>query len=155
MRERPEIFLWKNECCKEFILDSTIRPWYTLQSKKALQEAAPVNEQRIMQVMLLDFYGDLLTDNQRECCALCFYEDLSLSEIAEVRGSSRQAVWDNIRHAEAALRAYEEKTGLIARFEKTRAGLGDVRQMVSSLKGVDAEQVAAILHRIDELTEAL
>ena len=47
--------------------------------------------------MLLDFYGELLTDKQRECFDLHYNEDLSLAEIAEQLGVSRQGVWDNIR----------------------------------------------------------
>ena len=80
-------------------------------------------EDRVMQSLLLDFYGELLTDKQRECCELHFNEDLSLAEIAEQVGISRQGVWDNIRRAEAALQEIEEKTGLIRRFSQTQKGL--------------------------------
>ena len=54
---------------------------------------------RLTRSMLLDFYGELLTDKQRECLDLHYNEDLSLSEIAEQLGISRQGVWDNIRRA--------------------------------------------------------
>ncbi len=76
-----------------------------------------------MQSLLLDFYGELLTERQRSCYDLHVNEDLSLSEIAEQCGISRQGVWDNIRRAESALREIEEKTGLIRRFEENRAAL--------------------------------
>ena len=79
-------------------------------------------EGRREQSMLLDFYGELLTDKQRECFDLHYNEDLSLSEIAEQLGISRQGVWDNIRRAESAMREIEEKTGLIRRFEDNRRG---------------------------------
>ncbi len=65
-------------------------------------------EDRVMQSLLLDFYGELLTDKQRECCELHFNEDLSLAEIAEQCGVSRQGVWDNIRRGTAALAELEE-----------------------------------------------
>ena len=74
--------------------------------------------------MLLDFYGELLTGKQRECFDLHYNEDLSLSEIAEQLGISRQGVWDNIRRAESAMEEIEEKTGLLRRFEENRAALG-------------------------------
>ena len=80
-------------------------------------------EDRRRQSLLLDFYGELLTDKQRGCYDLHVNEDLSLSEIAEQLGVSRQGVWDNIRRAEKTLTEIEEKTGLIARFEETRAAL--------------------------------
>ena len=58
---------------------------------------------RFTRSMLLDFYGELLTDKQRECFDLHYNEDLSLAEIAEQLGVSRQGVWDNIRRAETAM----------------------------------------------------
>ena len=79
-------------------------------------------ENRMMQSMLLDFYGELLTERQRSCYDLHVNEDLSLSEIAEQSGISRQGVWDNIRRAEQALREIEEKTGLVRRFTALRSG---------------------------------
>ena len=74
-----------------------------------------MEDSRAMQAILLDFYGELLTDKQRECFELHYCEDLSLSEIAEQCGISRQGVWDNIRRAESALHEMEEKTGLVRR----------------------------------------
>ena len=88
-----------------------------------------------MQSMLLDFYGELLTEKQRECYDLHFNEDLSLSEIAEQAGVSRQGVWDNIRRAEAALQEMEAKTGLIRRFRDTRRGLEALRELLGELRG--------------------
>ena len=108
---------------------------------------------RFMQSMLLDFYGDLLTDKQRECFSLYYNEDLSLSEIAEQRGISRQGVWDNIRHAEAALREIEEKTGLIARFEQTKAALLRLRDQLSVL--AQTPDISSAVEKIDELIASL
>ena len=108
---------------------------------------------RFMQSMLLDFYGDLLTDKQRECFSLYYNEDLSLSEIAEQRGISRQGVWDNIRHAEAALREIEEKTGLIARFEQTKAALLRLRDQLSML--AQTPDISSAVEKIDELIASL
>ena len=81
-----------------------------------------------LRTMLFDFYGDLLTEKQRECYDLHFNQDLSLQEIAEQYGASRQAVWDLVRRAESALREIEEKTGLVARAVKRRA---QVREMLA------------------------
>ena len=108
---------------------------------------------RFMQSMLLDFYGDLLTDKQRECFSLYYNEDLSLSEIAEQRGISRQGVWDNIRHAEAALREIEEKTGLIARFEHTKSALLQLRDQLSVL--AQTSEISSAVQKIDELIASL
>ena len=82
-----------------------------------------MEEGRLMHSMLLDFYGELLTQKQRDCFDLHYNEDLSLSEIANELGISRQGVWDNIRRAEAALTQIESKTGLIRRFIDTQRKL--------------------------------
>lgn len=103
-------------------------------------------EGRREQSMLLDFYGELLTDKQRECFDLHYNEDLSLSEIAEQLGISRQGVWDNIRRAESAMREIEEKTGLIRRFEENRRGLESLRKTlrrIEELSTGEAENLAA------------
>ena len=76
-----------------------------------------------LRTMLFDFYGDLLTDKQREYYDLHFNNDLSLFEIAEMSGTSRQAVWDIIRRSEQTLRDIEAKTGLVARAVKRRETL--------------------------------
>ena len=93
-----------------------------------------MSDSRLMQSMLLDFYGELLTEKQRECYDLHYNEDLSLSEIAEQSGISRQGVWDNIRRAEAALNQIEEKTGLIRRFTQNQSTLDRLREKLSQLR---------------------
>ncbi|MBQ3481010.1 MAG: YlxM family DNA-binding protein [Oscillospiraceae bacterium] len=96
-------------------------------------------EDRVMQSLLLDFYGELLTDKQRECCELHFNEDLSLAEIAEQCGVSRQGVWDNIRRGVAALEEIEAKTGLIRRFSETQNGLDRLDGTVRALLALPLE----------------
>lgn len=112
---------------------------------------------RLLQSMLLDFYGALLTDKQRECYDLHFNEDLSTAEIAEQSGISRQAVWDNIRRADAALRQIEEKTGLIARFHARQQSLAQMRreaQRLYELTDGEAQELAShLLEKIETLEE--
>lgn len=102
-------------------------------------------EDRVMQSLLLDFYGELLTEKQRLCCELHFNEDLSLAEIAEQCGVSRQGVWDNIRRAEAALEEIEEKTGLIRRFSETQKRLEAMDDTVRALQALPLSEEAAAL----------
>ena len=92
-----------------------------------------MEEGRLMHSMLPDFYGELLTQKQRDCFDLHFNEDLSLSEIANELGISRQAVWDNIRRAEAALTEIESKTGLIRRFTDTQRKLDGLSVKMAKL----------------------
>lgn len=74
----------------------------------------------ILEISLLyDFYGQLLSNRQREVMSLYHEENLSLSEIADEFGISRQGVHDTLKKAEKALQGYEDKLGLVSRFEET------------------------------------
>ena len=101
-------------------------------------------ESRWTQSMLLDFYGELLTDKQRTCFDLHYNEDLSLSEIAEQLGISRQGVWDNIRRAEAAMAEVEEKTGLLRRFEENRQALESLREKLRRIRELSTGEAASL-----------
>ncbi len=112
-------------------------------------------DDRLMQSMLLDFYGELLTEKQRRCYDLHFNEDLSLSEIAEECGVSRQGVWDNIRRAEALLKETEEKTGLISRFESTRQKLDELYPMLCALRDMPADKVGKSVEEVIRIVDEL
>ena len=75
-----------------------------------------MKNQTFRMTMLFDFYGELLTERQKEFYELYYDEDLSLSEIAENYGISRQGVRDVIVRAEAYMTEIEDKTGLVKRF---------------------------------------
>lgn len=66
---------------------------------------------------LFDFYGDLLSEHQRDIFDLYYNEDFSLGEIAENAGITRQAVLGNLRKAEKNLELFEQKLGLLKRHE--------------------------------------
>ncbi len=78
-------------------------------------------------VLLLDCYGELLTERQRDIAELYFNEDLSQTEIAETRGITRQAVRDSICHSEQTLLELEEKLGMAKRITAMR----DCLEMIS------------------------
>ena len=103
-------------------------------------------DETFLRTMLFDFYGELLTEKQRECYDLRFNQDLSLQEIAEQYGATRQAVWDLIRRAEGTLREIEAQTGLVAKALRRREILLEIAELVASLP--DAPQKK-------ELTEKL
>jgi predicted DNA-binding protein YlxM (UPF0122 family) len=98
--------------------------------------------------LLYDFFGELLTERQRTCFALHYNDDLSLSEIAELEGITRQGVHVNIARAESVLMDFEKKTGIVSRFMNLRDGLekaaalsqseGDfaLTQLLEELKGI-------------------
>ena len=78
-------------------------------------------EERVALNTLLDFYGPLLTEHRREIVRLYCEEDLSLSEIAEQLGITRQGVSDALSHARRQLAEYERKLGLAERYRGIRA----------------------------------
>jgi len=88
--------------------------------------------------MLFDFYGDLLTERQKEFYDLYYNEDLSLSEIAENYGISRQGVRDVIVRAEAAMEDIEEKTHIIRRFNQNKKEIAGIEEAADRLlKAID------------------
>ena len=82
-----------------------------------------MKNQTYRMTMLFDFYGELLTERQKEFFDLYYNEDLSLAEIAENYGISRQGVRDVIVRAEAAMTEVEDRTGIIRRFMRSRSAI--------------------------------
>ena len=78
-------------------------------------------EKYINQGILYDFYGKLLTEHQQRIYEDVVFNDLSLSEIAENEGISRQGVSDLIKRCNKSLVSYEEKLGLIKKFDETKS----------------------------------
>ena len=76
--------------------------------------------------MLLDYYGALLTQKQKTYFDLYYNQDLSLAEIAEQEGISRQGVHDAISRAETLLREMEQATGCLARSQELRRVLSQI-----------------------------
>lgn len=76
--------------------------------------------------LLLDFYGELLTEKQREFLEYYYNEDLSLAEIAGNEGISRQGVRDAIKRAEKQLTEMEDSLSLARRFNEVKAGLEEI-----------------------------
>ena len=92
-----------------------------------------MKNQAYRMTMLYDFYGDMLTDRQKEFYDLYYNEDLSLAEIAENYGISRQGVRDVIVRAEAAMSEIEEKTHIIRRFHQSQAAIAAIDQAADQL----------------------
>jgi len=90
--------------------------------------------------LLFDCYGDLLTEKQRACFDQYCNQDLSLAEIAENEGISRQGVHDSLARTEAILQNYEEKTGCAARAVRARQALGLLAQAADGLEARGAAE---------------
>ena len=98
--------------------------------------------------LLFDYYGSMLTDKQRECFDMRYNQDLSLGEIAETMGVSRQAVNDNLTRTEALLRRMEENIGSVKRDMQIRAAVREILEATSVLDTSSDPAVLATVQRI-------
>ncbi|MBQ7656628.1 MAG: hypothetical protein IJI53_10460 [Clostridia bacterium] len=117
------------------------------------KEALSVMGKKVTLSWLLAFYGEMLTDTQREMAHLHWEEDFSLTEIASQFSVSRQSVHDTVSRTEKQLTALEEKLGLVARFQKMEAGLTACKEALSGVTATPetAEKLLSARRWIDEL----
>lgn len=96
-------------------------------------------ENLLERTLLLDFYGELLTDTQREVFGDYIQEDLTVTEIGELRGISRQGAHDMIRRCEKILNEYENKLHLVEHYIR-------IKEMVSTIKQ-EADQIEKLCEK--------
>ena len=110
----------------------------------------------VMRALLYDFYGELLTANQKEIYEQFMLEDLSLGEIAEERGISRQGVHDTIRRCEKTLEGYEEKLHLIRKFLTVKEKVHQIDRLLDTWQEKEKETLIREMRQIsDEIIEEL
>lgn len=97
---------------------------------------------------LLDFYGDVLSERKRTVLDYYYNDDLSLSEVAEEIGISRQGVRELIKKAEEELRFYEEKLGLAKRFSEVQAAASHLQDLLQN--GREDEELIEAVHALSE-----
>jgi predicted DNA-binding protein YlxM (UPF0122 family) len=106
--------------------------------------------------LLYDFYGELLKDNQKVIYEDYILNDLSLSEIAEQQGISRQGVHDIIKRCSTQLMNYEEKLHLIEKFERTKSNVSRIKDLAKQMKGTnDFNQIGEIELLSDSILEEM
>ncbi|MCR5503091.1 MAG: YlxM family DNA-binding protein [Lachnospiraceae bacterium] len=98
-------------------------------------------EKIVEQGLLYDFYGELLTEHQRRIYEDAVLNDLSISEIAEEYGISRQGVHDLIKRCNRQLSEYEEKLSLVGRFLR-------IRKKIEALPGLTKEEKEDLLREL-------
>lgn len=114
-----------------------------------------MTDETVLRTMLFDFYGELLTEKQREYFDLHYNADLSLAEIAERAGVSRQAVWDIIRRAEATLRQIEAKTGLVRRYGAQRQTIAAMEAQLARLADETDGEARRLAQRLQRELQTL
>ena len=105
--------------------------------------------------LLLDYYGGMLTDKQRDCFDMRYNQDLSLGEIGEALGVSRQAVCDNLTRTEALLRRMEENIGCVRRDRIPRQAVQEILDAAEELKASTDPTVSPLASRIIAAAQAL
>lgn len=97
-------------------------------------------EERIELSLLYDFYGALLKENQQRMFEASILEDYNFAEIAEEEGISRQGVYDAIKRATKQLRTYEEKLGLVAKFQRQKERMKVLHKDLQELRAPGEEE---------------
>jgi predicted DNA-binding protein YlxM (UPF0122 family) len=103
---------------------------------------------------LKDYYGPLLTEKQRTILSLYYEDDFSLSEIGDDMQISRQAVYDLLKRSEHQLLQYEEKLGLVKKFQYARQQLEEACQLLDN-ENSDAAAVQRVKGILQEITDFL
>ena len=109
-------------------------------------------EKIVEQGLLYDFYGELLTGHQQEIYESVVYENLSLGEIAEAQGISRQAVHDIVKRCDKILLGYEEKLKLVERFTSIKDKIAQINRISEHYESGELADPASYSSRIRELS---
>jgi predicted DNA-binding protein YlxM (UPF0122 family) len=107
-------------------------------------------KEKIELSILFDFYGELLKNHNKQIFEDYILNDLSLSEIAEDQGISRQGVHDVVKRCSKQLKDYEEKLSLIKKFEIAKVKVNHIKNLSEHMK--ESNQLTE-LEEIIELTE--
>lgn len=102
--------------------------------------------------LLIDFYGDMLSDKQREAMELYYNEDLSLAEVADITGLTRPGVRDRLVKSEGILRNLEEKLGLLKRFEEMSEEIDLISRELEEHKNGKTVDLDDIIDRLKKLS---
>lgn len=88
--------------------------------------------------LLLDIYGSMLTEKQRNFMELYYWEDFSLGEISQSEGVSRQAVRDSIKHSEQILTAFEHSLSIAVKISACKDIFNEIKNLAEN--GIDKEK---------------
>ena len=107
-------------------------------------------EHIVEQNLLYDFYGELLTEHQRLIYEKAVYEDLSLKELSDEYGITRQGIHDLIKRCDRILGEYENKLHMIERFDRIRELVNEIDNAAGGLEGGEAGRIHGLCGQIME-----
>ena len=103
--------------------------------------------------LLFDFYGELLTDHQQKIYSEAVYNDLSLSELSEEIGISRQAIHDIIKRCDKQLSGYEEKLHLVEKFQNIKKEASALNEFIEAENSISDKAKAHIKSGLEHILE--
>ncbi len=111
-------------------------------------------------ILLFDFYGEMLTQKQQDFICYYYDEDLSLAEIAENEGITRQGVRDGIKRAEFQLYSYEKHLGLCERFNKIKESVKEIDELTEIISEINrhamgSKEVSEAIEKINAITKTI
>lgn len=109
-------------------------------------------EKILEQTLLYDFYGELLTDHQKQIYEDVVLNDYSFSEVAEEQGISRQGVHDLVKRCHKILQEYESKLHLVEKFVTIKE---QIEQMEKSLRETEEPDKEALVRQLNGILENL
>lgn len=104
----------------------------------------------LKQTLLYDFYGELLTEHQKEIYEQAVLEDMSLSEIAAEAGISRQGVHDLVKRCNKTLEGYEEKLHLVERFMSVKERVHELNELLVHYEEHDERELIEEVRKVSE-----
>ena len=113
-------------------------------------------EKIVQQGILYDFYGELLTDHQKQIYEGLVNENMSLVEIADEQGISRQAVHDLIKRTDKILVDYENRLGLVAKFDQIKELISEIDSRLETLiskQDINNDDITNIRQLCDEIID--
>ena len=134
---------WNKNCA------SVKKKYLTLQDETSkITKVIKMNE-ILKQALLYDFYGELLTEHQKQIYEDVVFNDLTISEVAKEQGTSRQSVHDMVKRCDKLLEEYEQKLKLLDKFLKTREKVEEIHRLTKAF--LQTGELDCI-HRIEELS---
>lgn len=109
-------------------------------------------EKIVEQSLLYDFYGELLTEHQRQVYEDAVFNDMSMTEIASEHGISRQGVHDMLKRCNHILEGYEAKLHLVERFLTARTKVAEIRSLTAQFREEPREE---ILQKIEQISSEI
>ena len=105
-------------------------------------------EEILRQTLLYDFYGELLTEHQKQVYEDVVLNDYSLSEVAQSLSISRQGVHDLIKRCDRILAGYEEKLHLIEKFQETKQLVTEIRELTQRFQETNDRKLIEKIEQI-------